>query len=245
MRTFLVTLLATLLAACGAAPAFAATPIPLTTPAGVCQFQATAVTAVPDAFAATGNFGPGCPGYVAPPDTGGGGLPANCPTLAAGRLGAGSVKFVAGNVTKTVDLMHYDGLFGSAPGSSGVTPWPGLGGNVITVSLNATQYVALEFTTPANMAPTRTGNWTFTQTGSTGQSAASLSQCPGDFSPSSTYCYSQGGEGAGVAYAGKPSVFTCQIKPGTRYYLNLRMAPGAVCPSGRCAFSIKHSIFGQ
>src|SRR4051812_5917517 len=63
MKLHLVLLGALLALACSFVQG--ATPIPLTTSAGVCTFLADTYSAAP--VKATGTFGPGCPGYVAPP----------------------------------------------------------------------------------------------------------------------------------------------------------------------------------
>lgn len=224
----------------------AATPVKLTTPGGVCTFQADSFVASPPS--AAGTWGVGCPGYVAPPDTGGGGNPVACGTPVPGRFVVG-MKFIPSNLASSAS--DYGDLFGWAPpGNQSVqTAWPGIASaSVIVLTFpNATGYAALKFHTPAGMSLKRSGSWTFTQTGSTVAGNVSVSPCPGVFDATSQkYCWANGGEGQGVSYgnAGAKAAFTCGLVPNTDYYLNLRASPGSACAGGKCSIGIVHRVYG-
>lgn len=213
------TILLCLLIGC-MSPAHAATPIPLTTPAGVCEFQATKVTAVGGAFAAQGEWGPGCPGYVSPvrqPPAG------NC-TATAG-------------LTRNTSLTRFDQVWGAFPGKSGIK----------TFQIPRGQYIALEFTVPATMTPQTIGKFSNLSTGTSASFSTTITSCPGDFSTAPVRCAlsanSEGNLPFVINYAGGNR---CPLLTGGTYYLNIVHRPigaSAVtsCAVASCSATIKNA----
>lgn len=230
----------------------AATTVTLTTPAGVCHFEAASFTSTPPG--AVGTFGVGCPGYV-PPDQPPVNPPTACGAVPPGRISSIREKFIPSNLTRTIDATNYDALFGTVPGTGGAPgyapprEWPGYGGNVTVLTFpGATNYAAFKFHTPALLTKTKAGAWAYAGTGSTTTGTMSVSQCPGVFDATAQgWCYGSGGEGHGVSYGNTAANarFTCGLKPDTDYFLNLRPAPGQPCGGGTCGLSILHSIYAN
>lgn len=231
------------LAAGCVAPAYAATPIPLTTPAGVCQFQADSYTTSP--LSARGSFGPGCPGYVAPPPSGGA-LPGSCPPpVFAQRQIQVNTKFGQNGAPalKTTGDQIFN--FGA---TTATTPFPWVGNRSVTLGANANQYIAIPFDVPANLPPRYAGQFGFFDTNYLGSppfpdgngAAYSVSTCPGDFSvpPECKKQWSgQDGDYIVISGPGNTDRGICHITPGRTYYLNIVNGTVAAPATNKCAGS--------
>lgn len=216
-------------------PAYAAIPITLTTPGGVCQFQATKVTAVANVFSAEGVWGPGCPGYAAPtPPVSAVDCSKVAPPPGLTRL----TRVVANGAN--LDALKLATLYGAFPGMSGFK----------TLTLPKHSYLALEFTVPLAMAPKSIGKFSNLSTGTSAPFSETLSPCPGDFR-----ALIELGKGCGLSmnaegnlsfvidYAGGNK---CNLKPGARYYLNVIHAPlghagSSTCSTSECTATIKNA----
>jgi len=209
-------------------PTYAAMPITLTTPGGVCQFQAAKVTAVANIFAAEGVWGPGCPGYIAPiPPTSPGSVDcaAAKPSVDLTRLARVTVGGVSLDATKLAVI------YGA---------WPGLASPKTFVIPRST-YLALEFTLPEGTSPQTLHKFASLFTGTSATFSMSVSECPGDFRSLAQQAKgcglsgnSEGNLGVVVDYAGGNR---CNLHAGQRYYLNVVHAPLGVASSSSCKAS--------
>jgi len=217
-------------------PAYAAMPIPLTTPSGVCQFQASKVTATAGAFSAQGEWGPGCPGYVAQtPQPPAGTVDCTAVTLPTGLTRLSRVSVGSSNL----DATKLAAIYGS---------WPGLAGPKTFVIPRST-YLALEFTVPEGTTPQTLHKFASLSTGTSATFSMSVSACPGDFRSMAQLMKgcglsgnSEGNLGAIVDYAGGNR---CNLHVGKRYFLNVIHAPlGAAssssCKASTCSATIKN-----
>jgi len=217
-------------------PTNAATPIPLTTPSGVCQFQASKVTAIAGAFSAQGEWGPGCPGYVAPtpqPPAGAVDCTAAKPSPDLTRLSRVAIG------SSNLDATKLSAIYGT---------WPGLAGPKTFVIPRST-YLALEFTVPEGTSPQTLHKFASLSTGTSATFSMSVSTCPGDFRGMAQLMKgcglsgnSEGNLGAIVDYAGGNR---CNLHIGQRYFLNVIHAPlGAAssssCKASTCSATIKN-----
>lgn len=229
---------AAMLVVCAAAlsPVQAATPIPLTTPAGVCQFQATKVTAVAGAFSAQGEWGPGCPGYVAPtPQPPAGTVDCTAATPPTGLTRLSRVAVGSANL----DATKLAAIYGA---------WPGLAGPKTFVIPRST-YLALEFSVPEGTSPQTLHKFASLFTGTSATFSMSVSTCPGDFRSLAQQAKgcglsgnSEGNLGAVVDYA---SGNRCNLRAGQRYYLNVIHAPlgassASSCKASTCSATVKN-----
>ena len=96
--------------------AYASTPITLNYANGVCTFNATKITPAGASFVADGAFGPGCPGYVAPPPPPVG--EADCSKLPP-PVGLTRLARVTVNGSQNLDATKLASLYGQFPGVSG------------------------------------------------------------------------------------------------------------------------------
>lgn len=214
----------------------AATPIPLTTSAGVCEFQAAKVTANGGAFAAQGEWGPGCPGYVAPtpqPPAGTVDCTAAKPPADLARLSRVSVS------GSNIEATKLSNVYGD---------WPGRAGPKTFVIPRGT-YLALEFTMPEGTSPQTLHKFASLFTGTTATFSMSVSACPGDFRS-----LVQQAKGCGLSGNSEGNLVTivdyaggnrCNLHAGQRYYLNVIHAPlGAAssssCRASTCSATIKN-----
>lgn len=232
MRTLILILVTAIVLSCGAVSAQCApTNIPLTTPAGVCTFIADSYTTVPPS--AKGNFGPGCPGYVPP---GGGGDPVVCSANPGVRLP--SVKATwngSGLPATTANALKWSTLLGYDPNNKIEHEFPVGTTYLVSMPAGLGTYIGMEFTTATNFSPTAAGSFSVSQTGMTGIADMSLSQCPGDFTGGGNrFC--KGTKGEGAMFAWGPGLTSCPIKPGAKYYLNIRSTP--VTDGGSCAAGV-------
>jgi len=214
-------------------PTYAAIPITLTTPSGMCQFQATKVTAVANVFAAEGAWGPGCPGYVVPTPPGSVDCAAAKPPAGLTRLARVAVSGVSLDATKLA------AIYGA---------WPGLAGPKTFVIPRST-YLALEFTVPEGTSPQALHKFASLFTGTSATFSMSVSTCPGDFRSLAQQAKgcglsgnSEGNLGTVVDYVGGNR---CNLHAGQRYYLNVVHAPlGAAnsssCKAATCSATVKN-----
>lgn len=217
------------------APAFAATPVALAFPGGVCVFQANKITAAAGTFSAEGTWGPGCPGYVTPPPpSSAGDCTQASPSPGLTRL----TRVTAGSAT--YDALHFASLYGAFPGTTALR----------TLRLPKNTYIALEFTVPLVMAPRTLGKFSNLSTGTSATFSETITRCPGDFRPAAalgTGCglstASEGNLSFIVDYAGGQR---CNLAPGGRYYLNVIHAPlgaatASTCKASVCTATIKNA----
>ena len=194
------------------------------------------VTASAGAFSAQGEWGPGCPGYVAPPAS----QPPGTVDCTAAKPPAELTRLNRVSVSgSSLDATKLASIYGV---------WPGLAGPKTFVIPRST-YLALEFTVPNDTPAQTLHKFASLFTGSSATFSMSVSACPGDFrgvAQQAKGCglsgNSEGNLGAIVDYAGGNR---CNLHAGQRYYLNVIHAPlGAAssssCKASTCSATIKN-----
>ena len=208
-------------------------------------------------ISASGAWGPGCPGYVAPPTT----TPPTTtpptttpPTTTPGncaapvfqtRQASANVKF--GTKAGTYALSTADAVFNVMP-TVAATAFPWIGNRAVSMIVNANQYLALPFTVPANLPANyagRFGSFDTNYLGAppfSGAVAYSVSPCAGDFSsavPPACKRQWNGADGEYLTFVapeiGDAGGQLCKLERGKTYYLNIITSPLATPTTNKCA----------
>lgn len=158
--------------------------------------------------------------------------------------------FYFGNGYQSVDVTSFASVYGGA--------WPGNYNRLASVNLPVSNYLAEQFTVPANYftasnAPNPLyGNYTVSETAFTANVSMTISTACGDFSNPSVYprtstvvpgCYMNRGVADSLIQWSKPAGSSnCLLSSGGTYFLNIINANVTnVTPSGGTASSTKNS----
>lgn len=153
--------------------------------------------------------------------------------------------------SSSVDLQHYENVFGYDPTmpTAPLADWPGR--NVVYgIRIQRNQYVALQFTVPSDAGTSRSGNFYRQQTNTEAPSSWTISTCPGDFRTSALAagCYVNLSSKGGFFWATGAVPGYCQLQPGQTYYLNIVNAALATptttrCNTNSCNVEVTNQVF--
>lgn len=125
------------------------------------------------------------------------------------------------------------GRFGGNPGDTG------------TLEVSSSKYVAFQIDTTGQSNKYGAINWE--QPGASGAPLLiTISPCPGDFSPASAQCKSDGTAASGMGWTtGQTPSNYCKLTPGTTYYLNVVFGSPSSPGTSTCSFAKCRWLFSS
>ncbi len=149
------------------------------------------------------------------------------------------------NCARGTDVTTFSSLWGRNLPTGTPVAFPGLNYFTVINNMNASGYIAAQFTVPQNMLANQTGVFTHGETLPGPNVTMAISKNCGDFNPSTSICLRSDINAGSLLTKWKnvavpdSLVVACPLTPGETYYVNFKMTRPTDCSGSSCTVTVQ------